>query len=50
MTQLIRNVKSKLEELWGRLETWFVCHPKTLAYITFFLVLNYILDWVPHLF
>jgi hypothetical protein len=48
MTQDEQNVKgrARLGELWGRVEDWFVCHPKTIAWLSFFLFLNYVIDLI----
>lgn len=50
MTEKIANVKSKLTAKWAEARHWLECHPVTTAYIIGFLVLNYILDFLPHLF
>jgi hypothetical protein len=50
MAQIARNVKGKVQDTWDHAQVWFECHPKTLAYISFFLALNYILDFLPSLF
>jgi hypothetical protein len=47
MAQITRNVKGKVSETWSEFREWFECHPLTTAYIIFFLVLNYILDFLP---
>jgi hypothetical protein len=50
MTQAIRNVKGKLTRLNDRVQKWFADHPKTLAWVAFWLFLNYVLDFVSGLF
>ncbi len=47
MTERVRNVKGKFAEKWEEAREWLACHPATTAYIIFFLILNYILDFLP---
>ena len=47
MAQRWGNVKGKLRGWWNRASKWLECHPKTIAYIAFFLALNYFIDFLP---
>jgi hypothetical protein len=50
MTDRAQNVKSWISAKWAEAREWLECHPVTTAYIIFFLLLNYVLDFLPPLF
>lgn len=50
MAQDNENVKQEEDGPIDRFNKWLQCHPKTIAYIAFFLALNYVIDFLPKLF
>ena len=50
MAQMQANVKRNLVKWRDRFYDWLECHPRTLAWIVFWLALNYVIDFLPRLF
>lgn len=47
MAQIVQIVKEIPQRIRGRLQDayeWFECHPKTIAWLTFWLAVNYVVD------
>lgn len=46
MTQFGGNVKQKWDEAREWLYNWLECHPRTIAWISLLLFINYLLDFL----